>query len=603
MKPTAIIFIVLFLLSKIVSATVRNVPSTYASIAAALSAADPGDTILVDQGTYNENIVWPSKNDLKLISTTGPSNTIINGNGNGSVIRMNFYGTSVTIDTNTVIDGFQITGGYLNSPLSLGAGIYLQGSSPLIMNLEIHDNIMSSVDSGMGGGICCRWYSSPVIANCVIRNNSITADIWAEGGGIYMGNGSNVTVRNSDIIENVVLCDREVGGGGISISENSLTSIFKCNVLRNSTDGTSSFGSGIFVKSLSTIDSCLIEGNNSFGRNLHYGAGIYVNSGVTISNSKISGNSQFGTSPSPYGTTTFYGAGIACRGGTGYHTNIRNCKIEFNKMIPDSISGSIMKGAGISTDYSEINMRNSIVAGNSMEGNSLHTYKGSGIYGSGGIFSVYHSTIADNYVNNDSANLSNAISVYNSTLHMYNSISWNPDCKFEFDSLTYMHPAMINSDVRNIIPSGGNISADPLFIGANDYHLSSLSPCLGAGFFYFFLIIDLDGFPRPMPAGTNPDMGPYENDQPVGVNNFEKDNQSSVFPNPVDAESLISLRDLNDRIVQVEIYNGLGQLEISKSGLSSNTYNLNSVNLKSGVYFYQLRTRSGKSLNGKFIID
>ena len=86
MKPTTFIFIVLFLLSKIVSATVRNVPSTYASIAAALSAADPGDTILVDQGTYNENIVWPSKNDLKLISTTGPSNTIINGNGNGSVI-------------------------------------------------------------------------------------------------------------------------------------------------------------------------------------------------------------------------------------------------------------------------------------------------------------------------------------------------------------------------------------------------------------------------------------------------------------------------------------------------------------------------------------
>ena len=57
MKPTAIIFIVLFLLSKIVSATVRNVPSTYVSIAAALSAADPGDTILVDQGTYNENMI------------------------------------------------------------------------------------------------------------------------------------------------------------------------------------------------------------------------------------------------------------------------------------------------------------------------------------------------------------------------------------------------------------------------------------------------------------------------------------------------------------------------------------------------------------------
>ena len=56
-----------------------NVPGEYSTIQSALSAAGNGDTVLVQPGTYTENIIWPETNGIKLISAGDSSNTIIDG--------------------------------------------------------------------------------------------------------------------------------------------------------------------------------------------------------------------------------------------------------------------------------------------------------------------------------------------------------------------------------------------------------------------------------------------------------------------------------------------------------------------------------------------
>lgn len=56
----------------------------------------------------------------------------------------------------------------------------------------------------------------------------------------------------------------------------------------------------------------------------------------------------------------------------------------------------------------------------------------------------------------------------------------------------------------------GNIAADPLFVGGGDYHLQSGSPTVDVVPAWMAPPIDLDGLPRPYPAGGLADIGAYE---------------------------------------------------------------------------------------------
>ena len=608
-------------------AITNNVPSMYPSISAALIASQAGDTILVAPGTYLENIVWPQTPSLKLFGSAGSSATIIDGNALGSVLKIKADSIGI-IDTTTIISGFQIMNGFVDSVFGIGGGVFIQNASPFLTDLDIHHNSVRSDDWAYGAGICCFMEAHPLIYQCNIYNNTISSNDFAKGGGIYIGSYSSVILRHCNIYDNSIVSARNGSGGGIGIgySENGITisdcnfynnqvaaSIFaagggvsingtelltmvNCNISINSVEGEYSDGGGIDISSDSTftILQSTISENVSLGVAHHAGAGIncYGSSGL-ISNCEISNNKHFGVS-------LFEGTGISL---SASNVAMNNTIIKFNEVVPDTSYGSEVRGVALIADNSVLNMRNCLVVSNSCYAKSNYPFLGTIIHSENSTINISHSTISDSIINLDSLPFGIAFSSNNSTLNFKNSIFWNADC-FSERTITVGSLSNINfCDIRNASLTNGNINSDPLFVSPNDYHLSMLSPCLNAGIVSVVVPYDLDSVMRPLPIGTSPDMGAYETDQPVGVISFEKNNQSSVFPNPVDAESLISLRDLNDRIVQVEIYNGLGQIVISKSGLSSNTYNLNSVNLKSGVYLYQLTTRSGEILKGKFVVN
>ena len=69
MKKYYISYLVTFILNGFIfSQTTLHVPSQYPTIQEALNAAQAGDTVLVQPGTYYENIFWPNINGIKLIS-------------------------------------------------------------------------------------------------------------------------------------------------------------------------------------------------------------------------------------------------------------------------------------------------------------------------------------------------------------------------------------------------------------------------------------------------------------------------------------------------------------------------------------------------------
>lgn len=126
-----------------------------------------------------------------------------------------------TIDTATVIQGFEITNG---GNVSSGGGILCQYATPRLSNLIILSN-----SAPQGGGIYLRTGPTKrgLIENSTIAYNS--------GGGIYEfdnGNSPGLTLRNLIIANNTGYTGYNTFGGGLNL-ENSVSTIQNCVICQN----------------------------------------------------------------------------------------------------------------------------------------------------------------------------------------------------------------------------------------------------------------------------------------------------------------------------------------------------------------------------------
>ena len=220
-------FILTFILfASFIHSVTRNVPGTYATIQAGIDAAANTDTVLVQPGTYYENINYYGKlitvGSLFLTTsdTSHISSTIIDGHYFGSVVS--FIGGE---DLTAVLSGCTIVNGHAN----YGGGIICNNSSPSLKNMIITGN-SSSLE---GGGISCED-ASPSLENVTISGNSA----YYNGGGIYCFNLSSPTFYNVTISDNSA--NR---GGGIFCDYNSNPSLENVTITNNTA---SVEGGGIF---------------------------------------------------------------------------------------------------------------------------------------------------------------------------------------------------------------------------------------------------------------------------------------------------------------------------------------------------------------------
>lgn len=129
---------------------------------------------------------------------------------------------------------------------------------------------------------------------------------------------------------------------------------------------------------------------------------------------------------------------------------------------------------------------------------------GAGIYCIGSSPTIKNCTISGNNADQQGG----GIYCYYPGLMITNCILWEnvayegPEIYFAAES-----PVVTYSDVHGGWPGEGNIDADPLFVGEEDYHLSALSPCIDTGT-DAGVYEDIDGQPRPIGAGF--DMGADE---------------------------------------------------------------------------------------------
>ena len=177
------------------------IPEHFSTIQKGIDASSVGDTVLVAEGTYIENINFIGK-DIVVTSKNGPESTIIYGNS----IEENIEVRVVTFDTGesakAVLSGFTITNG--------DGGIWCSnGSSPVISG-----NIITGNTSANGGGIFIsdgdeesNSINSPlIINNMIIENGTLQNDVnstWTgRGGGVYCGHNSEAIFKNNLIADN-----------------------------------------------------------------------------------------------------------------------------------------------------------------------------------------------------------------------------------------------------------------------------------------------------------------------------------------------------------------------------------------------------------------
>jgi hypothetical protein len=214
---------------------VIRVPEDFAVIQQAINASSDGDTVLVAQNTYYENINFNGRNilltsyyilgnDVNYITST-----VINGS------QPNHPDTASCVlivsgeDSSAILQGFTLTGGTGTKWLDEhGAGTYVEGggilitlSSPTIRNNLIVENEAIRTGAGVtsaGGGGIRVGDGNPRIINNVIASNS-----GMYGGGIVL-NYTGAIVRNNIIYNNrvyqAVAGVQTFGGGGIWVLAN-----------------------------------------------------------------------------------------------------------------------------------------------------------------------------------------------------------------------------------------------------------------------------------------------------------------------------------------------------------------------------------------------
>ncbi len=391
--------------------------SAFQTIQQGIDVASDGDTVIVAEGTYVENIHFHGKNII--LRSTDPldprvvENTIIDGNQAGSVVT--FDGTE---NETCLLSGFTITNGSVYE----GGGIYggpikgAPGTIPIIEN-----NIITNNTAERGGGL---YGCDGLIRHNIICENE--AD--DEGGGLYACGG---TIHNNTITHNSANF-----GGGLAC----------CGTLiqYNSISGNSAIMGG-------GLDSCyaIIQYNTISGNSGGNGAGLRACNGI------IQSNAIFGNSANK-------GGGLGYCDGT----------IRYNRIYENSAR----LGGGLSHCHGTV--RSNLIAGNSAadEGGGLNycgasllnnTIVGNSADKYGGGLSLCRETICNCIIwgNTDPE----GIPVFGPTTATYSCIEgWDQGGE-----------GNIIDQPRFIDPDGPD--NDPGTYEDNNYRLSKSSPCIDVG--------------------------------------------------------------------------------------------------------------------------
>jgi hypothetical protein len=366
-------------------------------------------------------------------------------------------------------------------------------------------------------------------------SNSVPESTIIDGGGAYRGIAVdyNYDTFNRFVIDGFTISNGYVaisatnGGAGILFNSGTYTAVVQncliCNNTVTSTPATlrTDGGGGLFIQSRPAfspvyyvISNCTFRGNRVLFNNQTGGGGgayLITSRGGRIDNCLIENNS----------VTDGAGGGLLYFGASPFIPHeIRNSVIRNNTQ--NSPGNAELGGGGIEFTYqSAVRMWNCLVYNNwsGVQGGGIFNMKG------GYPLELYNCTVVSNRAPAGSSAGGFQGRMAGDTIKMVNSIVCSnvsgayPDIYIPVNNLSSFTNCCITSTNyagTNIVGMGtGNITNSPKFVNfpAQDFHLSSGSPCINTGTNLAWMdgAVDLDGNARISPkSGGTVDMGAYE---------------------------------------------------------------------------------------------
>jgi hypothetical protein len=601
-------------------AQIIHVPVDYPTIQQGINAATPGDTVLVAEGTYYEQINFLGKKPLMVASqflmdgdTSHIGNTFIDGSHASNPDSASVVYFISGEDTTSILCGFTIRGGKGNydtiwGPNQAGGGIYITFAGAKIIHNRITENIIDDTQS----------ISGEIVLGAGIYSNSLEQENW-------------VVIENNVISSNKVISksDLAAGGGFYTCNNTRITNnIFSDNNCKNTMVGYAEGGAGacdgaIEWDHIAIIRNNLIKSNVSQGETAFYGGIILVSAKGDFSDNEVTGNKVL----SPPSSISGGGAGLCLfninegfvvrnntfkensspfqGGGIGIETELANpfpVLVENNYFLDNSASN----GGGFTTINNPSILQNNIFSGNTAGSNGGAVY----IWNDDTLPASHLVKMINNtFYNNNADSNASAIYAHNSNPIVFNSIFWQDPAiagsEIAVDN-GFAEIAFSDLDTNKItgtkIIGAGVINEDPLFNDVDLLTTEHWSPCVDNGTMdytcncgdtYNCPEFDIAGITRPV--GNGYDMGAYElkawGQGIVRITDYGL--RSTNNPNPF-IESTTFLYTLKKQsLVTIRIFNSFGQLvsEPHNNTQSPGEHQVqwNAGNLPTGMYYYRIQ--------------
>lgn len=497
----------------------------YATIQHAIDQACDRDTIIILNGTYNQDSIIVNKpliiasNYLSTGDTNDIRNTVINGSNNRVFTYQGFSGT-IGDTSRSMLLGVTIQNGVT---AGRGGGVWVRNHNGEA-TLKISHSVIRDNRAQNGGGVATEeWGSYLVIANTRILNNYASD----HSGGLFAHYNNTIVLRNLEISGNSAQNDN----GGLMVGPAVVGRYIGLRIKNNTSVGGTP--SGIFLGHNQTVLRNIEVTGNVGGQNSNHHFRLRFDGwGASVQGDELR-------------VSNLLMANNVTQGWSGLYLDNGNNYSFINSTFVDNVSRNNDKGQIVLTDNTSIRLLNSIVTMSNGR------------------------TIIANGCSPGSVTIRNSAIEGGATGIQNESCAQNP-----------FTPTLTSPNVT---------TAPFFVDRANgDYRLAKFSSLIGYGAVSATLatktlvapLVDLTGAARPQPINTKPDVGVYEHPDSLGrpgLNMIVVDNGSCQTANGAATVNLIRINNqpagtptiswmkLNDPTWTTQTTNTI-------SGLSSGSY-------------------------------